>query len=152
VPHTQAAARQSRAATATARGTSVPAPSTGHPVFGPLVGDERCQAHRVASFTHPTTERLRTLALHPQLGVLAAQSGQLRALVGAQALDLISLDLVLLRPASAHTPRSSATWAIGLPRLSHDPDRSLAELRIESTSCLWHGCMRRWKPLVSNPS
>jgi len=26
-----------------------------------------------------------------------------------------------------------------LPRLSHDPDRSLAELRIEPTSCLWHG-------------
>jgi len=56
------------------------------------------QAHRVASFTHPTTERLRTPALHPQLGVLAAQPGQLGVIVAAQALRLTSLDLVLLHP------------------------------------------------------
>src|SRR5699024_8123994 len=31
-----------------------------HPVAGPLVGDEACHAHSVASFTHRTTDRLRT--------------------------------------------------------------------------------------------
>ncbi len=31
-----------------------------HPMVGPLVGDEACHAHFVASFTHRTTERLRT--------------------------------------------------------------------------------------------
>src|SRR4051812_39364851 len=31
-----------------------------HPVVGPLVGDEAGHAHFVASFTHPTTDRLRT--------------------------------------------------------------------------------------------
>jgi len=31
-----------------------------HPVEGPLVGDEACHAHLVASFTHRTTDRLRT--------------------------------------------------------------------------------------------
>jgi len=56
------------------------------------------QAHRVASFTHRTTERLRTPALHPQLGVLPAQLGQLSPLIAAQALALTPLDLVLLDP------------------------------------------------------
>src|SRR3954447_10965839 len=31
-----------------------------HPVEGPLVGDEAGHAHFVASFTHRTTDRLRT--------------------------------------------------------------------------------------------
>src|SRR5665811_1806050 len=31
-----------------------------HPIEGPLVGDETCHAHFVASFTHRTTDRLRT--------------------------------------------------------------------------------------------
>ena len=31
-----------------------------HSVFGPLVSDETCHAHFVASFTHRTTDRLRT--------------------------------------------------------------------------------------------
>src|SRR3954466_3313279 len=31
-----------------------------HPVAGPLVGDEAGHAHFVASFTHRTTDRLRT--------------------------------------------------------------------------------------------
>ena len=35
-------------------------PRVWHPVAGPLVSDEACHAHFVASFTHRTTDRLRT--------------------------------------------------------------------------------------------
>src|SRR5918998_47134 len=100
------------------------------------------QAHRVASFTHPTTERLRTPALHPQLGVLPAQLGQLSALVAAQALGLTSLNLVLLHPVTQRlltNPQVPGDLRHRLARLPDDPDCSLAELRVEPTSCLWHG-------------
>jgi hypothetical protein len=43
-----------------------------HAVAGPLVGDERGQAHRVASFTHRTTDRLRTVRMikhHQSVGI-----------------------------------------------------------------------------------
>ena len=83
---------------------------------------------------------MRTPALHPQLGVLAAQPGQLSPIVAAQTLCLTSLDLILLHPVTQGLltdPQVTSHPGDRFPRLSHDPDRSLAELRIEPTSCLW---------------
>ena len=99
------------------------------------------QAHRVASFAHPTTQRLSTPALHPQLGVLAAQPGQLSPIIAAQGLSLTSIDRVLLHPVTQGLlPNPQLTGDLGdrLARLPHDLDRSLAELRIEPTSGLCH--------------
>src|ERR1039457_2388678 len=87
-------------------------------VEGPLVGDEACHAHFVASFTHPATERLRT-------------SRSIRSLVFSLRSRFSSLmsstDRPLLPSGSARSwayqwpsvpsliPRSRATCAIGFP-------------------------------------
>ncbi len=47
----------------------------GNTMVGPLGGDERCHGHRVASVTHPTTDRLSSLG---QVGVAASCSPRCR--------------------------------------------------------------------------
>ena len=58
----------------------------GHPVERPLVGDEACHAHFVASFTHRTTERLRPpMSLTCQAATPSARPGVAcgKALIGS---------------------------------------------------------------------
>src|SRR5437764_778102 len=88
-----------------------------HVVAGPLVGDEHGQSHRVASFTHRTTDRLRTSrsirssAFSARNRASSARSSPLKPSLSPR---LILSCLTQLARVPAWIPRSAATWAIGL--------------------------------------
>jgi hypothetical protein len=111
-----------------------------HPVLGPLVSDEARHAHFVASFTHRTTDRLRDITLHPQLGVLGTQLLELGLIVHRQALGLAAGGPVLVDPVAQRAgvdpqvPRDDRDRLLGL---TDDPDSPLTELRVELPSDLW---------------
>src|SRR6185369_10358987 len=89
-----------------------------HPVKGPLVGDEACHAHLVASFTHRTTERLRTSrsirssATSARKRFNSSTSPVERPRVPSCSARSLATQLPRV---PALIPRSRATWAIGLP-------------------------------------
>src|SRR3954451_8795694 len=89
-----------------------------HPVAGPLVGDEACHAHFVASLTHRTTDRLRTSrsirssATSTRSRLSSSMSSFDNPLVPSAA---SRARFTQLPSVPSFTPRSRATWAIGFP-------------------------------------
>src|SRR6516164_5870888 len=89
-----------------------------HPVEGPLVGDEAGHAHFVASFTHRTTDRLRTSrsirssATSARSRFNSATSPVERPCVPSRSARSLATQLPRV---PWLIPRSRATWAIGLP-------------------------------------
>jgi hypothetical protein len=80
--------------------------------------------------------------LKQQLSDLPAQLRQLLALVTGHALGIAALDLVPGQPVTQRAltdPQVTGHLRDRLPGLPHDPDRTLAELRIELPSLLRHG-------------
>src|ERR1700750_3238210 len=87
-----------------------------HPVKGPLVGDEACHAHLVASFTHRTTERLRTsLSIRSSATSARKRVNSSTSLVERPRVPSCSARSLAtqLPRVPALIPRSRATWAIG---------------------------------------
>src|SRR5690606_28352633 len=89
-----------------------------HPVLGPLGGDERGQAQRVASFTHRTTDRLRTSrsisssAQRRRNRTSSSRSFALRPSASPRSTRSLATQLPNV---PSLIPRSRATSAIGLP-------------------------------------
>src|SRR5829696_9933770 len=89
-----------------------------HPIVGPLVGDEAGHAHFVASFTHRTTDRLRTSrsirssAFSARSRLSSSTSPVDRPWVPSRASRARATQLPSV---PSLTPRSRATWAIGFP-------------------------------------
>src|ERR1700750_567655 len=88
-----------------------------HPVKGPLVGDEACHAHLVASFTHRTTERLRTSrSIRSSAPSARKRFNSYTSPVERPPVPSCSARSLAtqLPRVPALIPRSRATWAIGL--------------------------------------
>src|SRR5215831_14387821 len=84
---------------------------------------------------------LEDITLHAQLGVLAPEPVELGPLVVAEPVLVASLDPVLVHPVAQRPgvdPEISGHLGDRLARLANNPDRSLTELRVEPSSCLWH--------------
>jgi len=111
----------------------------GHPVLGPLGGGEARHAQRVASFTHGTTDRLRTSRSIRSSGFSlqsrfnSARSSTVRPSLSPRS-TRSPVHPVAQRPRV--DPQVPGHRSDRLARLTHDPDRFLTELRIVFPSCL----------------
>ena len=76
----------------------------GHPMLGPLGGDERRHAHRVASLTHRTTDRLRTSRSIRSSAMSLRSCCNSSALVDLEAFLLAALDPVPVHPVAQASP------------------------------------------------
>jgi CubicO group peptidase (beta-lactamase class C family) len=84
---------------------------------------------------------LEDITLHPQLGVLPLQVLEPGPLIDREAFLLAALDAVTVHPVAQRPrvdPKVPGHLSDRLPRLAHDPDSALTELRVVLPSCLWH--------------
>src|SRR4029078_4970332 len=120
-----------------------------HPVVGPLVGDEACHAHFVASFTHRTTDRLRTSRSirNSATSLRRRLSSSRSSRVNSPRPSLASRSWATQLPSvPSWTPRSRATWAIGLPvsrtiRTAPSRDSRSYFFRFSDIATPYSGCL-----------
>ena len=112
-----------------------------HPVHGPLVGDEACHAHFVASLTHRTTDRFKTSRSIRS----CAFSARSRFNSAASPTESPSVPSRATRSWATQFPQRARMDAQvtgdlgdGLTGLPDDADRALLELRIVLPARFWH--------------